>query len=76
MSTHGGYVGLVDERRGYHRASLTKPVMICLRAPDVDAWYRYLKGKGVQMLSGPYDSQEPKIRLFMLHDPEGYVIEI
>ena len=71
-----GYVGLVDETRGYHRASPTKPVMICMRVPDVYVWYRHLKAKGVQMLSEPHDSPELKIRAFMLQDPEGYVIEI
>jgi len=42
----GAYVDLVDERRGYHRASPTKPVMIAVVVPDVDAWYRSLKERG------------------------------
>ena len=74
--TDGAYLGLVDERCGYHRASARKPVIVCFVVPDVDAWYRFLKEKGVDTLTEPKDSEELKIRAFMLQDPEGYVIEI
>ena len=74
--TGDAYVGLVDEGRGYHRSSTTKPVIICLVVPDVDSWHRHLKEKGVDNLSDPADSKELKIRSFILTDPEGYVIEI
>ena len=72
----GGYVGLVDEARGYHRAAETKPVMVCFRVPDVDAWHAYLAGQGVQVLGGPQDNQELGIRAFLLRDPEGHVLEM
>ncbi len=71
-----GYVGLVDETRGHHRASPTKPVQICMRVPDVDLWYRYLAARGVDMLREPRENQELKIKAFVLQDPEGYTIEI
>lgn len=74
--TCGAYVGLVDERRGHHRSSTTKPVIICFVVPDVDSWYRHLKEKGVDNLSDPMDSKELNIRSFLLSDPEGYVIEV
>ena len=74
--TDKAYVGLVDEKLGYHRASITKPVIICLVVPDVDAWHRRLKEKGVDNLSDPVDVKELNIRAFTLSDPEGYVIEI
>jgi len=70
------HVGLVDGSRGYHRPSPTKPVMITVVVDDVDAWFRYLKGKGVKTLSEPRDHDEIGIRAFLLEDPEGYVIEI
>lgn len=70
------HVGLVDGRRGYHRPSHTKPVMITVVVQDVDEWYRYLRGKGVETLSEPKDHPEIDIRAFLLEDPEGYVIEI
>jgi len=74
--TNDAYIGLVDEKRGYHKASATKPVIICLVVPNVDAWYRYLNEKGVNILTVPNDSEALNIRAFLLHDPEGYVIEI
>lgn len=74
--TDSAYVGVVDERRGYHRTSPTKPVMVTLVVSDVDAWYRYLKDKGVKTLNEPHDIEELGLRAFLLEDPEGYVIEV
>jgi lactoylglutathione lyase len=72
----GGYVGLVDESRGYHRVSADKPVMVCMRVDDVDAWYRYLVEAGGEPLGAPKDSPELGIRAFLCLDPGGYVLEI
>jgi uncharacterized glyoxalase superfamily protein PhnB len=74
--TGNAHIGLVDEKRGYHKASPTKPVMLTLLVSDVDAWYRGLTAKGIKTLTEPCDVQELKIRMFLLQDPEGYVIEI
>ena len=71
-----GYVGLVDEKRGMHKAHPVKPVQICLRVQDVDAWHRYLRDMGVDGLSELKSSVELKIRAFVCYDPEGYQIEI
>ncbi len=71
-----GYIGLVDEKRGMHKAHPVKPVQVCLRVPDVDAWHRYLKERGVDGLTEPRSSTELKIRAFVCNDPEGYQIEI
>jgi lactoylglutathione lyase len=70
------YLGIVDETRGYHRANPIKPVEITLVVPDVDAWYRRIRGMGVATLCEPHDIPGPNVRAFLLHDPEGYVIEI
>jgi predicted enzyme related to lactoylglutathione lyase len=70
------YLGIVDETRGYHRANTIKPVEITLVVPDVDAWYRRIRGMGVETLCEPHDIPGPNVRAFLLHDPEGYVIEI
>lgn len=70
------HVGLVDGSRGYHRPSPSKPVMITVVVDDVDAWFIYLKRKGVETLSEPRDHEEIGIRAFLLKDPEGYVVEI
>lgn len=71
-----GYVGLVDESRGSHKANPIKPVQICLRVPDVDAWHAYLKECDVEGLTTPRSIDELKIRVFVFYDPEGYQIEI
>jgi len=71
-----GYVGLVDESRGMHKANPIKPVQICMRVPDVDAWHAYLKECGVDGLTAPKSSEALKIRAFVCYDPEGYQIEI
>ena len=70
------YVGIVDEKRGYHKSSPTKPVMITVVVPDVDIWYQYFEEKEVHTLTKPRTNEEIGIRSFLLEDPEGYVIEI
>jgi len=75
-ATPSGYIGLVDEVRGSHRVHPVKPVQICLRVADVDAWYRYLLGQGTTIAKGPRDVAALKIRAFVCSDPEGYEIEI
>jgi len=69
-------VGIVDEKRGYHKVSPTKPVILTVVVSDTDAWYQHLKGKGIVTLNEPHDVEELKLRAFLLYDPEGYVIEI
>lgn len=70
------YVGLVDETRGMHRANPVKPVQLCIRVPDVDAWHRYLSSQNAMGLTEPKDSVSLGIRAFVLEDPEGYQIEV
>jgi predicted enzyme related to lactoylglutathione lyase len=74
--SEGGYVGLVDEAHGSHKAHPVKPVQVCLRVGDVDAWCDYLKGRGVVMTKGPKDVPSLGIRIIVFNDPEGYQIEI
>jgi predicted enzyme related to lactoylglutathione lyase len=71
-----GYIGLVDEKRGMHKAHPVKPVQVCLRVQDVDAWHRYLSEMGVNGLTEPTSNAELKIRAFVCYEPEGYQIEI
>lgn len=70
------YVGLVDETRGMHRANPIKPVQLCIRVPDVDAWHRFLSSQNAIGLTEPKDSVSLGIRAFVLEDPEGYQIEV
>ncbi len=74
--TSNGYLGLVDETRGSHRAHDIKPVQICIRVADVDAWHRYAASGGVDKLTEPRTNVELKIRAFTFNDPEGYQIEM
>ena len=69
-------LGLVDETRGSHRASDTKPVQICLRVPDVDAWHDWVATQDVDGLTDPKTVDELGIRVFVLNDPEGHQIEV
>jgi lactoylglutathione lyase len=74
--TPNGYVGLVDETRGSHRANAIKPVQICMRVADVDQWHAYIVGRGIEVKRAPRSNEELKIRAFVFNDPEGYQIEI
>lgn len=75
-AAENAYVGVVDEKHGYHRVSSTKPVMLTFVVPDVDEWFRYVQRKGLHILTQPRDNDELGIRMFLLEDPEGYVVEI
>ena len=72
----GAHVGLVDEAHGMNKWTAEKPVQLCLRVPDVDAWYAYAKDQGVDALSALFVNDEIGIRAFVFNDPEGYQIEI
>ena len=53
-----------------------KCVQVCLRVPDVDAWYAYVQSQDLNGLSQLFENEEIGIRAFALNDPEGYQIEI
>jgi predicted enzyme related to lactoylglutathione lyase len=74
--TESGYVGLVDETRGSHRAHPVKPVQLCIRVADVDAWHAWVATQSVEGLRGPKISTELGIKVFVFNDPEGYQIEV
>lgn len=71
-----GYVGIVDETKGMHKWNEIKPVQICLRVPDVQAFYDYCKESNVDELSEMFVNDKLKIKAFVFNDPEGYQIEI
>lgn len=73
---HGAHVGLVDESRGMHKWAETRPVQLCLRVADVDAWYAYAQEMGLPNLSRLFVNDQLGIRAFVFDDPEGYQIEI
>jgi predicted enzyme related to lactoylglutathione lyase len=72
----GACVGLVDESRGSHRAHDVKPVQLCLRVPDVDAWHAWAASQQVPKLGETRTNEPLGIRAFTFEDPEGYQIEV
>ena len=72
----GAHVGLVDETKGMNKWQPTKPVQLCIRVPDVDAWYAYAQDQALDGLSDLFVAEEIGIRAFVFNDPEGYQIEI
>jgi predicted enzyme related to lactoylglutathione lyase len=72
----GAHVGLVDETRGMNKWAAVKPVQLCIRVLDVDAWYAYAKAKSLSGLSKLFENDALGIRAFVFNDPEGYQIEI
>ena len=67
--TGAAHLGLVDEARGMHRASDPKPVQICIRVPDVDAWHAYVEGQGVEGLTEP--SHRQRVQPLRVHQRQG-----
>ena len=72
----GAHVGLVDETKGMNDWQANKCVQLCIRVPDVDAWYAYAKEEALDGLSQLFVNDEIGIRAFVFNDPEGYQIEI
>ncbi len=72
----GAHIGLVDEAHGMHKWAETRPVQVCIRVPDADAWYAYIQSVGVANLSKFFINDTIGIRAFVFDDPEGYQIEV
>ena len=72
----GAHVGLVDEAKGMNNWADVKPVQLCIRVPNVDAWYDYCTGLALEKLSKLFINDQLGIRAFVFNDPEGYQIEI
>jgi lactoylglutathione lyase len=70
------HVGLVDESRGMQRAADPKPVQVCIRVPDVEAWHAWAVLQAVPGLTASRTNAALGIRAFVFHDPEGYQIEV
>lgn len=72
----GAHVGLVDETRGMNKWAEVKPVQLCIRVPDVDAWHAYAQHMAFDALSELFENDQLGIRAFVFNDPEGYQIEV
>ena len=71
-------VGLVNATGGAHRPSADKPVMVSMVVgeKDVDAWWQYLKAKGVDVGDAPGVGGDGAVKAFGFEDPEGYSLEV
>lgn len=69
------YVGLVDEKKGMHRATEPKAVTLSFVTEEIDEWYEYLKDRGVKMRGELSDATRHPTRGFVAYDPEGYFLE-
>lgn len=74
--SEAGYLGIVDEKRGMHNWHPVRPVQICIRVPDVEAFYKFAQHHQLDGLSELFTSEVLKIKAFVFNDPEGYQIEI
>jgi predicted enzyme related to lactoylglutathione lyase len=77
--SEGMTIGVVQDGRGFLRATDDKPVILCLGVPDDgDIWevYNRLKENGVKMLTDEVELREAEGRVFFCEDPEGYTVEI
>jgi lactoylglutathione lyase len=72
----GAHVGLVDEAHGMHKWAETRPVQLCVRVGDVDAWYAYAKAQDLPTSRKLFVNDAIGIRAFVFDDPEGYQVEI
>lgn len=73
--SQSSYVGLVDESQGLHRAAEQKPVTLSFVTAEVDEWYTYLRGRGVEIVHELADGRRQPTRGFVAKDPEGYYLE-
>lgn len=72
----GAHVGLVDEAKGMNKWAAVKPVQLCIRVADVDAWFAYATDQALDNLSDLFVNDALGIRAFVFTDPEGYQIEM
>jgi predicted enzyme related to lactoylglutathione lyase len=72
------YLGIVNERTGFHRAQPKNAVLVTLLVDDVEWWYEYLTGKGARVVREPELKGKSihRHRRFVIQDPGGYTIEI
>jgi catechol 2,3-dioxygenase-like lactoylglutathione lyase family enzyme len=51
-------------------------IILTLVTEDVDGWYEYLSGRGVEIEHEPRHNPTYNIYHFFLRDPNGYRLEI
>ena len=75
--TNTSSVGLVDEKKGFLKASDDKPVMLSIVTDDVDSWYSNLKQKDVKFIKHLDKAKSTGfVYGFLVEDPGGYTVEV
>jgi len=69
------YLGLVDEKRGMHKADEPKTVTLSFVTGEVDGWHDHLSGRGVPIRNPLREATRHPTRGFVATDPEGYFLE-
>ena len=75
---NGAHLGIVDSIKGSHKPNRIKPVRLQIIVEDVDSWFQYIKGKGLDTSpeEAPNIGSELNIKTFTFKDPGDYTIEI
>jgi predicted enzyme related to lactoylglutathione lyase len=74
---HGNaFLGVVSGEKGHRQAQEENAVLLTVVVDDVDGWYEYLKGEGVEVVSEPHDVEDIQVRGFFAKDPGGYSLEV
>jgi predicted enzyme related to lactoylglutathione lyase len=69
------FLTLVDEKEGMHSSSEPKSVTLAIVTDQIEGWWEYLSGAGVEMRS-PFGFEEGRPHDgFVAIDPEGYLLE-
>jgi len=74
-SSPTAFIGLVDEKSGTHDYTETKSVNVGFITSQVDAWYRHLLDKGLEMRGPVENAEEDRVRAFITYDVGNYFLE-
>lgn len=75
-ASSSGYLGIVDETRGLHRATDDKAVTVSFFVDDVDAWFDAVKRiDGYEPRSDEVGQESGRVRVFVGYDPENTFLE-
>lgn len=70
------YLTLVDEAEGMHSADEPKSVTLAIVTEQVEEWWEYLSGQGVEMRADFNYREGQAHDGFVAIDPEGYFLEV
>jgi len=76
-TSESGFIGLVDQARGMHRATEKKGVTVSFFTDAIDRWFDHVRSHQVLPLRSDEVGRDPegRYRAFVGYDPEGYYLE-